>query len=238
MTGHIDVDDNGCSLDEIGIPNLQFEIVGEESGSFIVESDEFGSLNFEAVLDEYVIRPIGVDPDIFYFSPQEFVVNTNDDNYQQDLRFCIKPFSRLVLNSKIDLDGDGCEVDERGLPYLKYSVDNGSEVLTVISDEEGNSNAFSLDEVYTITPLNIDERLYTYEPEEIIFDASTAASQDSLFFCLTRLPEVIDLGIEMTPLDDFRPGFETRYRISYTNYGTDPISGTVRFSYDFLKTVY
>ncbi len=232
IASHVDLDNNGCSISEVGLPFMRFVVFLDGNFVELITADEFGL--YEYILREKGVYTISLANDVlqeYIVSPSEHIIDTNLP-FDKNPTFCVRPFPKVILASRIDADMDGCENDTESLGNVRYEIDNGSNVFTIYSDQQGNTNALILSENYTIVPTNIDDRLYTFEPSEMVVDGSDGNLLDTLSFCLTRKPEVVDLCVETTTLDDIRPGFQARYRIRYRNPGTDPKSGRVDFRFE------
>ena len=231
ITNHLDLDNNGCDLNEAGLDEVKY-IINDSSGEIVYTPDATGKL--ELLLDGsiYSIKPWAVDESLYEVSPEEFIINTNEADIALSYAFCIRPLPLVVLSNKIDVNDDGCESEEQGIGFVRFLVTNTSTTFSVFSDQDGNSDVMTVDDDYIITPVNIDNRLYSFSPAELFVSSSDQDLPDTLSFCLTRLPEVADLCVTTIPRNDFRPGFETRYDISYSNPGTDTKSGNILFKYE------
>jgi len=139
---------------------------------------------------------------------------------------------KTILNNKVDRFNDGCDEEDNSISYLKYSIFNGTESISVFSDAEGNSNVINLPNTYVVKPVNFNNELYSYTPAEIEIDASDPNLPDTISFCFAKIPGVINLCVETFPNSEFRPGFQASYLIKFTNFGADPKSGTIIFNYE------
>lgn len=74
---------------------------------------------------------------------------------------------------------------------------------------------------------------FASSPIENLSSFNSLGNIDIADFCLEATSVVNDIETSIYPLFDPRPGFETSYRIVYTNKGTLPeLSGTISFEYD------
>ena len=53
--------------------------------------------------------------------------------------------------------------------------------------------------------------------------------------CISATQERPELAVVVIPLDDARPGFDSQYKLKYSNNGTEATSGTIEFSYEVDK---
>ena len=127
-------------------------------------------------------------------------------------------------NSSCDINTDLVLVN---VPIL---ISNSNFNHYIFSNLAGNFQTTLPDGNYTITA-SVDQNQFNLSPNMSSFNISGSSSflQD---FCLTAITPANDLEVIIMPLDDARPGFDTDYKLIYTNNGNTQISGTVDFSYE------
>lgn len=127
-------------------------------------------------------------------------------------------------------EGDICENNSFPIDEVKFRVSDGIEegfISGVTTD--GYSLRFNEGD-FTITP-EIDNSLFIVDPEE--FDVAFP-QQDSIVYqdiCIRPRGVQPDVSIVFIPVEAARPGFETEYKIIYTNNGNTITSGDIRLFY-------
>lgn len=85
---------------------------------------------------------------------------------------------------------------------------------------------------YAITPSNINQDAYTVSPDTLKLSLNGVG--DTLYsnFCLVPKNEIHDLEVTIIPLGNIAPGFQSSYRIIYTNKGNQIESGDISLNYN------
>lgn len=132
-----------------------------------------------------------------------------------------------------------CEDDSISIPFLKYKITNEEEEGVIVSNELGDYNYHLREGTYTITPVQ-NTNHYTVTPESIEVTFPTEETNTLVKgFCFTP-KSIHDVEIVIAPIGTpARPGFDSRYKIKYTNKGFNTVSGDVILTYmhDFLDFV-
>ena len=145
-------------------------------------------------------------------------------------------FSTIQGNVYIDSGNGNCNklLPQSNRVKLKLSSDFNNKIK--FSDSDG---AFKLESIEINTNLVLqpssDINCYQFSPPliDIEFDSlNQIISQD---LCLIPSEEFNDLEVIVFPVEDVRPGFETIFKIQYSNKGSSTLSGQVLLEYENSK---
>jgi surface protein len=133
-----------------------------------------------------------------------------------------------------DINNDGCtnsdieatnllvKAEDSNMFDVSSAVINGSYEIPV---HTGSQTVFisNLPDYFTATP----------QSETVDFSTTSTEQVD---FCLTANQVVEDLNISILPINQARPGFESRYKLIIKNVGTEIINGvSAEFTFDNTK---
>ncbi|MBK9319041.1 MAG: T9SS type A sorting domain-containing protein [Bacteroidetes bacterium] len=119
--------------------------------------------------------------------------------------------------------------------------DNGESMLPAQKIKEQNTGRFTFsDQSGNYSVLVIDSGNFTVSPQSVICYNLSPGTQSATFvgthqtdslnnFAFQPLGVFEDVCVTITPLGNFRSGFNASYMISYGNYGTTTVSPTVYF---------
>jgi Leucine-rich repeat (LRR) protein len=134
--------------------------------------------------------------------------------------------------NKLDSNNDGCDSNDISLPYLKYSISDGTNNGSLITNYNSN---FSIDVSagnYTLTPFFENPNYFTASPSSISVNFPSQNSPYSQDFCIVANGEHNDLEVVLIPLSPARPGFNTMYKIKYKNKGTTTQSALLKLLFN------
>jgi len=180
-----------------------------------------------------------------------FISNTKK-SIQDSLTYL--KFYHISLNSNhieysiyIDRNNNGI-LDNLDTSYTKclIELDNGSSIQTLqpistTNTIEANYSKYLLAGNYTSKLISYDQtlRYYTVTPltKTSVF-STNYNGVDSLGFRLTPKPNIQDLQLNIIPITNARPGFNTYYKITAKNVGTKTAGNiSVQFIKDHLQSV-
>lgn len=142
------------------------------------------------------------------------------------------PF-QITGKAILDINGDDCATSSQTLPYTKYSITDtqGGEGY-FFANSEGDYRFYLPEGNYTYKPeVLYGDDLFTTTPVEgsVSFPADGAeVIQD---FCFTPGIPVDIIEVTLIPLEPARPGFDTRYLITYTNTGNVTRGGDIKLDF-------
>lgn len=141
-------------------------------------------------------------------------------------------YSTVEGAARIDLDSDGCDINDAIFPGLKFNVTDGINTGTFISNASGAYNIPLVNGTHTITPVLEDNLPYIVSPSSITVDFPTDGNPFVQDFCLTPNGVVDDLEVVIVPVEEARPGFDTDYKLIYRNKGNTNLSGSLSLQFN------
>ncbi|MBF4487056.1 T9SS type A sorting domain-containing protein [Flavobacterium sp. CSZ] len=142
-------------------------------------------------------------------------------------------FTMLQGNTRLDANNNGCEVSDIPVSSIKFKIKSNLTEGTVISDATGSYSFPIQTGNYEVSPILENPEYFNISPTTLI--VATPAETTPLFqdFCLTATnTEKKDLEVQLLPLNNARPGFDSKYKLIYKNKGNVTQSGTVSFKFD------
>lgn len=135
-------------------------------------------------------------------------------------------------SSRIDSNNNGCEVSDLEASNVKFTISDGTETGTLIANESGNYSINVKGGTYTITPSVENPDYFTVSPTSVVVDFPTDGSSVIRDFCIIPIDSHKDLEVTLIPLEVARPGFDSKYKLTYKNKGNVAQSGTVNLAFD------
>ncbi len=150
-------------------------------------------------------------------------------------------FYTLEGNSKLDLNNNGCDLNDENYSNLNFSLTDGDNKGNFIT----NSTNYSIPVhagTHTLTPILENPNYFTVAPASITVTFPTQTSPFIQNFCIAPNGVHNDLEITILPTIPARPGFDATYKIIYKNKGNQTQSGSVSLSFndtvlDFLTAM-
>ncbi len=138
---------------------------------------------------------------------------------------------------RLDSNNNGCD----GLDYPMQNVR--------VNSQTSNSDTYSTFtstngyyQFYLSGPGNYTTSLTSTLPYYLNINPNSYSTNftgvnniQSLNFCLSSNTPTNDLEVTIYPITAANPGFESEYLIVYSNHGTTPMNGNVKFQYDASK---
>jgi hypothetical protein len=134
--------------------------------------------------------------------------------------------------TRFDYNANGCDSGDFYIPYQKFTITNGGESGTIISDASGNYAINVGPGTHTITPIIQNPGIFTTSPTSVTVHFPADASPYSQNICLAATGIHPDLEISLIPLNPARPGFNANYKLVYKNKGNQVQSGTINFTFN------
>lgn len=159
--------------------------------------------------------------------------------FQTDLVVLFKNLGNLgnEINGIIqnDTDSNGCNNADIGVTNLIVSSDNGNDIFSVITNENGLYQN-SVNEGNFVTQIQNLPSYYMSSPTSQTSNFVGIGNTATIDFCIEPTGVYNDLNISVYPsINDPRPGFNTTYRLVYKNVGTIQLSGSVSYEFDDSK---
>ncbi len=137
-----------------------------------------------------------------------------------------------------DQANDGCDAGDFDLSNYLVNISNGSESVSFAVDENGQYvvNVLPPDFVpgtYTLNVLNLSSNFTSTPSTQTVTLTSVVENLENIDFCITANQELEDLSVDIFPLEDAIPGFETDYQVIVSNNGTQTVPNVqLTFAYD------
>lgn len=141
-------------------------------------------------------------------------------------------FYTIEGNVKLDLDTNGCDINDGNFPNLSFVINDGSNTASFIANTSGNYTIPVEAGNYTITPQLENSSYFTVAPTSISVNFPSDTSPNIQDFCIIPNGTHNDLEVNIIPLEQARPGFDTNYKIVYKNKGNTLLSGSVSLTFN------
>jgi len=138
---------------------------------------------------------------------------------------------------KLDANADGCDDADTGIANLLITTDNGNNSFATFTQTDGSYSFLADQQVFTTSISSTLPNYYTSNPMSHTDDFTTlSGSAIESDFCVEASQTINDLNVVIYPaLNEPRPGFDTNYKIVYSNTGTVPLSGDITFQFNDSK---
>lgn len=137
-------------------------------------------------------------------------------------------------NTKFDALSNGCDAADVTFPNLKFVFTNGTNSGAYVADNSGNYHYDVQAGTHTLTPVLENPNFFTILPASVTIPFPTTASPFVQDFCVTPNGLHPDLDITILPLTVARPGFDSKYLLTYKNKGNLMLSGTINFYFNHM----
>lgn len=140
--------------------------------------------------------------------------------------------------SRIDYDGDGCDLSDPVMPILRYEVtdhNTGESEIRTSYNENGYDGRYEFRAkpgTYRIKPLIDNPTYFTIFPEMQEITIEDYESDAYLDFCIEPIEDKHDVSIGLYPITRARPGFSTTYWLGFSNEGTTMAEGEISLKFD------
>jgi len=135
-------------------------------------------------------------------------------------------------SSKVDNDNNGCDASDLAFPNLSFTISDGTNNGTFISNSVGSFSMPVQAGSHTVTPYFENPTYFTISPANVNVTFPTQTSPFTQDFCVTANGEHPDLEVMLVPIMPARPGFDAVYKLVYKNKGTNTQFGTINLVFD------
>ncbi|TGD59541.1 T9SS type A sorting domain-containing protein [Flavobacterium humi] len=135
---------------------------------------------------------------------------------------------------KLDADVNGCTAADANVPNVLVTTQNGANTLATFTQPDGTYELIANQGNFN-TSITSPIQNYSSNPVSQTTNFASVGQTETVDFCLQPTQLIDDLQVKIYPLQQPRPGFNTSYRIVVYNNGTNPLSGTVAFTYNNAK---
>ncbi|HEY0092338.1 MAG TPA: hypothetical protein VGB43_07625, partial [Flavobacterium sp.] len=142
-------------------------------------------------------------------------------------------------NVQFDLNANGCDPGDFLIPFQQFSITDGTETGTIISDESGNYTINVGPGTHTITPIVANPAGFAVSPTNVVVDFPAQGTAVVQNFCICASTPIDDFEITLVPVGPAIPGFNSNYKLIYKNTGNGVDDGTVTLTFqdDVLEFV-
>lgn len=203
-----------------------------------VTNSEFDSQNYDLLLDRFVqlnLQDGYLDADgMAYcdiFTREKLIEDNNwnifDDDIGDDCNI-----NYISGEVRFDENGDGCDSNDEPLTQFLVNANDGQNDISTLPDDNGYYALTVNQGSFSVGMLNLPNFLVALPSAHTMSFSNTNAIDDNNDFCITANQSIEDLSIELFPLDDAIPGFESEYELIVENKGTQSVSNvqiTVNF---------
>ncbi|RTY86449.1 hypothetical protein EKL32_27650, partial [Flavobacterium sp. GSN2] len=196
----------------------------------------FARLNVTGSVDMNFNSYGAVDASVLAIALQstgKIFIGGNFNSYKQTLSSKIitlkgDDFYGVSGNNKLDLNIDGCDINDLIFPFLKLEIDG----FTLIPNNLG-SYSFSIGAgTHMIVPVLENPAYFNVSPSTVNVTFPAQANPFIQNFCVTASGMHPDLEVSIIPVAPARPGFDAKYKIIYKNKGNNIQSGTVNLNFN------
>ena len=184
----------------------------------ILDQDFDCNNSFDGIVQKIIINNSG---NIFVggdFTSYKDVISKNMIILEGDKFYHVKG------NNKLDINVDGCDINDINFPFLKFQSSMGQ---YYIPNSSGNYNISLTAGNYTLTPVIENQAYYNISPPSITVGFPTQGNVVVQDFCITPNGVHPDLEISLLPITVARPGFDAKYKLVFKNKGNQLQSGSV-----------
>lgn len=133
--------------------------------------------------------------------------------------------------TKLDLNSNGCDVNDTNFSNLKYDVTNGTVSGSIIADTTGNYNIPVTIGTHTVTPTLETPTYFTVSPANVQVTFPTTATPFTQNFCIAPNGVHPDVDITIIPISSAIPGFNVKYKLVYKNKGNQNANGQINLTF-------
>lgn len=141
-------------------------------------------------------------------------------------------------NTKFDLNNNGCDGSDINYSNLNFSITDGTNMGSMISNQIGNYYIPVQAGNHTVTPNLENPSYFNISPTNFTVDFPTQVSPFNQNFCVTANGVHSDVEIVLVPTTPARPGFDADYKLVYRNKGNQIENGTISLTFDDARLDY
>lgn len=135
----------------------------------------------------------------------------------------------------VDLDLNGCDVNDFTLPNMLVVSDNGTTSYATFSQSNGSYQLYTDEGIFTTSLTTNLPSYFTATPNFYNHTFTGFNNTYTATFCVAPNQTINDVNISLIPINQARPGFNTRYQVVYTNVGTTRLNGDISVTFNDTK---
>ena len=180
------------------------------------------------------ISPVDINGD----GDIDLVFSASDNNWPVVGWFSNSGLLSNRINGQVilDVDNNGCDIaiDER-IENILVKTTNGTETISTFTDSNGSYQIFPKQAGNYTTTVESNISYFNSTPDYVTSSFNGFGNIESANFCFTANQILNNLKIDIIPLNEARPGFNSNYVIRYQNIGTVSQNGTIVVDFDGSK---
>jgi uncharacterized repeat protein (TIGR01451 family) len=205
-------------------PNLEFLLLknGSMESLFNININNLPSLQYVCA-DEMQLAEV-----------QTWLVNNGYPNVNVNTTCSFDPggdFFEIEGMSRFDFEMDGCSGTDPIVPFMNYTINDGTNTATGIANSTGMYYIPVEEGTYTVTPSSVDPALYDVTPASFTVTFPDDPSPFVQDICFVPNSVHKDLEVLLAPITAARPGFDATYQLVVNNVGNQILSGDVELTY-------
>lgn len=250
LENHLSFQDSwrACHIEQYGNSYLNFTNCPNLKFIKIKNGNLFRNVmcNYTNALVPNVFFTIGNCPNLNYLcvdeGEQEFIqnriINLGLENQVQVNTYCsFTPggtYYTINGTTSTDYNNNNCSTGSLATQNVKYAINDGSTTNYFFGNNSGNYSLPIGAGTYTVTPVLDNPSNFVVNPPSYNVTFPTQSSPFTQNFCIQKNPSVLgfSLDIEMIPLTNAIPGFNSTYRIWFKNTGNITLFGDVELNFN------
>lgn len=146
-------------------------------------------------------------------------------------------FNTITGHTLFDLNNNGCDVTDSSNPYVKVTINDGSNSGITFTQSNGSYSFYTQAGNFTIAPVVENPEYFNISPANSVVNFPVVDnSNQTQNFCITPNGIHPDLEVVLIPIGNARPGFDAYYKIVYKNKGNVSLSGQINLNFDDTHT--
>lgn len=166
---------------------------------------------------------------------QQTIKNSDLSNIEVNSYCTFTPgglYNTITSNVKYDLTGN-CTGNDNFTLFTKFSIEDKNGKGTSVTNKQGVVNFYKQAGTYTLTPQLENPTYFQISPSLPNFNLMDNSGHDTTInFCITPKGIYNDLEIVLSPIGRARPGFDSKYQVTYKNKGNQTLSGDFKVEYN------
>ncbi len=148
-----------------------------------------------------------------------------------------EPAKSNIINgsARIDLDHNGCDINDIVLSNLLITADNGTESFGTYPQNDGTYLLYTNEGTFNTTLTTNLPNYFTATPANYTNTFTGFNNTFTADFCVVPNQTVNDVNVSLIPISQARPGFNATYQIVYKNIGTTQLNGNLILEFDENK---
>ncbi|TDP59164.1 DUF7619 domain-containing protein [Flavobacterium dankookense] len=233
------------SLDFSNNPNITYLDLGTNNELQYLNIKNNSSMFFGFVFDSELNLPnlifICADDDEIQFI-ESFLLQSIEQQIVVNSYCSFVPggsYNTISGSVTFDSNQNGCSLEDIVQPYIKVTINDGTNQGSVFTDLDGNFKFYAQEGNFTVNATIENNSLFTINGQNTQVSFLNNENNTAIVpFCIQALDNQSDLEVIVSPFSYPIPGSENLYQIFYKNKGNQTLSGNINFNYDTSKATF